>query len=165
MITGHRYKDPMTVTHSFPGSRRSLPLLLAFTLSSLAACGGSDEGVATTSEAAPASAATDADMAAAAAQDDLDVLKVIPENYTLLIERDRVRVIEARIPPGTEEPLHRHLSGVSVPMTAYVIEHRPEGATEWTRSERQAGAVYLARGASTRRGTWAIGRATLSVSS
>ena len=36
-------------------------------------------------------------------QADQDVLKVIPENYTLLYENALVRVIEARVPPGAEE--------------------------------------------------------------
>jgi len=33
--------------------------------------------------------------------DDLDVLKVIPENYKLIIDNPFVRVLEARIPAGT----------------------------------------------------------------
>ena len=32
--------------------------------------------------------------------DDLDVLKVIPENYKLLLDNPFVRVIEARVPPA-----------------------------------------------------------------
>src|SRR5690606_33309715 len=78
--------------------------------------------------------------------DDLDVLQVIPENYTLLLENEYVRVIEARIPPGTTEPLHRHLSGVSIAMTDYSIEHlQPTG--EWTPSmKREPGTVYWSEG-------------------
>lgn len=78
--------------------------------------------------------------------DDLDVLKVIPENYTLLLENEHVRVIEARIPPGTVEPPHRHLSGVSIAMTDYLIEHlQPNG--EWTPSQkREPGTVYWSEG-------------------
>lgn len=77
------------------------------------------------------------------AQDaDLDVLKVIPENYTLIIDNAFVRVIEARIPPGTSERPHRHLRGVSVSMTDYVIEHQvlPDG--KWVRNDRKLGSVY-----------------------
>ena len=36
-------------------------------------------------------------------QADQDDLAVIPENYKLLYENAFVRVIEARVPPGTEE--------------------------------------------------------------
>ncbi len=79
---------------------------------------------------------------AASQQEDLDVLKVIPQNYKLIIDNSVVRVIEARIPPGTEEPLHRHLRGVSVIMGDYVIEHMPQGSGKWTRNERKLGDVY-----------------------
>ena len=52
-------------------------------------------------------------------QDDQDVMKVIPENYKMLYENALVRVIEARVPPGTEEKPHRHMRGVSISMTEY----------------------------------------------
>jgi hypothetical protein len=79
---------------------------------------------------------------AASQNDDQDVLKVIPENYTLLFENSLVRVIEARVPPGTEEKPHRHMRGVSICMTEYTVESRilPDG--QWVRSERKHGTVY-----------------------
>jgi hypothetical protein len=79
---------------------------------------------------------------ASAQTDDLDVLKVIPENYTLIIDNAFVRVLEARIPAGTEEKPHRHLKGISVCMTEYTLESRtlPDGA--WTRNERKVGTTY-----------------------
>ncbi len=73
---------------------------------------------------------------------DLDVLKVIPENYTLVLDNPFVRVIEARIPPGTVEPPHRHMRGVSVCMTDYTIESRAVPDGPWVRSERKPGVVY-----------------------
>jgi hypothetical protein len=74
--------------------------------------------------------------------DDLDVLKVIPENYKLIIDNQFVRVLEARIPVGTEEKPHRHLKGVSVCLTEYTLESRilPDGP--WVRNERKAGTTY-----------------------
>ena len=74
--------------------------------------------------------------------DDQDVLKVIPENYTLLFENAFVRVIEARVPPGAEEKPHRHMRGVSICMTEYTVESRilPDG--QWVRSDRKHGTVY-----------------------
>ena len=74
--------------------------------------------------------------------DDLDVLKVIPENYKLLIDNPFVRVLEARIPAGTEEKPHRHLKGVSVCLTEYTLESRilPDG--KWVRNERKVGTTY-----------------------
>jgi hypothetical protein len=79
---------------------------------------------------------------AASQTEDLDVLKVIPENYKLILDNPFVRVIEARVPPGTTEPPHRHLRGVSVCMTEYTIESRPVPNGEWTRSQRKLGTVY-----------------------
>jgi len=80
--------------------------------------------------------------ASARQNDDLDVLKVIPENYKLVLDNPFVRVLEAHIPAGTEEKPHRHLRGVSVCMTQYTLESRvlPDGA--WTRNERKLGTVY-----------------------
>jgi hypothetical protein len=79
---------------------------------------------------------------AASQNDDLDVLKVIPENYKLLLENPFVRVIEARVPPGVTEPPHRHLRGVSVCMTEYTIESKALPNGEWVRSDRKLGTVY-----------------------
>jgi hypothetical protein len=80
--------------------------------------------------------------ASALQNDDQDVLKVIPENYKLVIDNPFVRVLEAHIPAGTEEKPHRHLRGVSVCMTEYTLESRilPDG--QWTRNERKLGTVY-----------------------
>jgi hypothetical protein len=79
--------------------------------------------------------------ASARQNDELDVLKVIPENYKLVIDNPFVRVLEAHIPAGTEEKPHRHLRGVSVCMTEYTLESRilPDGA--WTRNQRKLGTV------------------------
>ena len=78
----------------------------------------------------------------ALSQQDDDVLKVHPENYKLLYENAVVRVIEARVPPGTEEKPHRHMRGVSICMTEYTVESRilPDG--QWVRSDRKHGTVY-----------------------
>ena len=73
---------------------------------------------------------------------DLDVLKVLPQNYKLVLENPMVRVIEAHIPAGSVEPPHRHLHGVSVAMGDYFIEHRDEPNGKWLRSQRQLGTVY-----------------------
>jgi hypothetical protein len=79
---------------------------------------------------------------AASQSDDLDVLKVIPENYKLVFENPFVRVIEARVPAGVTEPPHRHLRGVSVCMTEYTIESKALPNGDWVRSERKLGTVY-----------------------
>lgn len=81
-------------------------------------------------------------MLTASQDGDLDVLKVIPENYRLVIDNPFVRVIEARIPAGTSEKPHRHLRGVSISMSNYVIEHQILPGGQWVRSERKLGSVY-----------------------
>ena len=79
---------------------------------------------------------------ASSQNDDLDVLKVIPENYKLVLDNPFVRVLEAHIPPGTEEKPHSHLRGVSVCMTEYTLESRTLPNGQWTRNERKLGTVY-----------------------
>jgi hypothetical protein len=79
---------------------------------------------------------------ATAQTDDLDVLKVIPENYKLIIDNPFVRVLEARIPAGTEEKPHRHLKGVSVCLTEYTLESRTLPDGQWVRNERKTGTTY-----------------------
>jgi hypothetical protein len=81
----------------------------------------------------------------ASSQTDDDVLKVIPENYKLVIDNPFVRVLEAHIPAGTEEKPHRHLKGVSVCLTEYSLESRTltNGQwTNWTRNDRTIGTTY-----------------------
>jgi hypothetical protein len=79
---------------------------------------------------------------AASQGDDQDVLKVIPENYKLIIDNQFVRVLEARIPAGTEEKPHRHLKGVSVALTEYTLESRTMPNGQWVRNERKVGTTY-----------------------
>lgn len=40
--------------------------------------------------------------------DALDALCAAPRHHTLLLENDRVRVLDARIPPGERVPVHTH---------------------------------------------------------
>src|SRR5207249_8404627 len=77
--------------------------------------------------------------------EDLDVLKVIPENYKLIIDNPFVRVLEAHIPAGTEEKPHRHLKGVSVCLTEYTLESRVFNNGQWgnwTPNDRKVGTTY-----------------------
>jgi len=79
---------------------------------------------------------------ASAQTDDQDVLKVIPENYKLIIDNPFVRVLEARIPAGTEEKPHSHLKGVSVCVSDYTLESRTLPNGQWVRNERKVGTTY-----------------------
>jgi hypothetical protein len=79
---------------------------------------------------------------ASAQQPDDDVLKVIPENYKLIIDNPFVRVLEARIPAGTEEKPHRHMKGVSVCLGEYTLETRTMPNGQWVRNDRKLGTTY-----------------------
>ena len=47
----------------------------------------------------------------------LDALTAAPQHHRLLLENDRVRVLEALIPPGERTPVHTH----RWPATQYVV--------------------------------------------
>src|SRR5713226_2945191 len=68
-------------------------------------------------------------LAAAAPADELDPVKVSPQTTKVLFENDWVRVLEAKVPPGGQEPKHRHLPGVAVFLTDIEIENTafPDG--------------------------------------
>ncbi|SDQ87912.1 cupin domain-containing protein [Natronobacterium texcoconense] len=40
--------------------------------------------------------------------DSLDAVEAAPDSHVVLLENDRVRVVEVIIPPGEKEPLHTH---------------------------------------------------------
>lgn len=40
--------------------------------------------------------------------DDLDALTAAPAHHTLLLENERVRVLDTHIPPGETTPVHTH---------------------------------------------------------
>lgn len=60
-----------------------------------------------------------------------DPAKVAPDRYTVLLENDRVRVLEARDKPGDKTPLHSHpayLVYVLAPATRKIVA--PDGAAK-----------------------------------
>lgn len=74
----------------------------------------------------------------AALADELDPVKVSPQTTKVLLENDWVRVLEAKVPPGGQEPKHRHPPGVTVFLTDIEIESTafPEGVV--SRQQRKA---------------------------
>ena len=74
-------------------------------------------------------------------QEELDPLKVAATTHQLLYENRLVRVIEAKVPPGSLEPKHRHPHSVTVYLADYSIEQKsfPDGKV--TKSERRVGTV------------------------
>jgi quercetin dioxygenase-like cupin family protein len=45
-----------------------------------------------------------------------DALEVAPEHYTVLLENDKVRVLEVKIRPGEKEAMHTHPATVHIEM-------------------------------------------------
>lgn len=45
--------------------------------------------------------------------DDLDAMVAAPEFHAVLLEDDRVRVLDGRVPPGATVPVHTHRWGAS----------------------------------------------------
>lgn len=50
--------------------------------------------------------------------DDLDALVAAPDHHALLLENDRVRVLDTRVAPGSRTPLHTH----RWPAALYVLQ-------------------------------------------
>lgn len=69
-----------------------------------------------------------------------DVVKVAPGSYNVLLENDRVRVLEYRSKPGGKEPMHSHPASVIYVLSDAKVKFTlPDGKT--TESELKAGEV------------------------
>jgi len=71
----------------------------------------------------------------------LDPLKVCPETHKLLFENSVLRVIEAKVPPGSTEPKHSHPRGVTVYLADYDVETKTIPDNKVTRAQRKFGTV------------------------
>ncbi len=70
-----------------------------------------------------------------------DLAKVMPEDVKVLIDNDRVRVLEVIHKPGAKEPMHSHPAYVAVFLSATRLKvSTPDGKT--TYKDRKAGEVY-----------------------
>lgn len=45
--------------------------------------------------------------------------ELVPNNFRVILENDRVRVVEARLEPGEETPLHWHEDRVGVALSTF----------------------------------------------
>jgi len=67
-----------------------------------------------------------------------DVAKISPNDVKVLVDNDRVRVLEILYKPGAKEPMHSHPAAVSVSLSAFKLKAtKPDGNT----SEREAKVV------------------------
>jgi quercetin dioxygenase-like cupin family protein len=60
-----------------------------------------------------------------------DPVKTSPQYYKVLLENDRVRVLEYRLKPGEKEPMHSHSAGVVYVLSGAKLKcSYPDGRTE-----------------------------------
>jgi hypothetical protein len=71
----------------------------------------------------------------------LDPLTVCPDTHRLLFENEYLRVIEAKVPAGKDEPRHSHPHGITVYLADYEVETKTVPDNKVTRSSRRFGTV------------------------
>ena len=70
-----------------------------------------------------------------------DLVKVMPDDVKVLIDNDRVRVLEVVHKPGAKEPIHSHPAYVAVFLSATRLKvTTADGKT--VEKDRKAGEVY-----------------------
>jgi quercetin dioxygenase-like cupin family protein len=71
-----------------------------------------------------------------------DLAKISPQDVKVLLENDRVRVLEVRHQPGVKEPMHSHPAYVSYYLDATRVKvTSPDGKT--IEKDRKAGEVQF----------------------
>ena len=69
-----------------------------------------------------------------------DLVKVMPEDVKVMVDNDRVRVLDVLHKPGVKEPMHSHPDYVSVYMSSTRVKvTTPDGKT--VEKDRKAGEV------------------------
>ena len=71
----------------------------------------------------------------------LDPLKVCPDTHRLLFENALVRVIEAKVPPGSTEPRHSHPRGITVYLADYEVQTKTIPDNRVSQAQRKFGTV------------------------
>lgn len=71
----------------------------------------------------------------------LDAVRAAPSSHTLMLENDRVRVVEVCIPAGVREPEHTHRwsSVMLIDRPARIRYYGESGALEFESAERGGG--------------------------
>jgi hypothetical protein len=67
-----------------------------------------------------------------AAQDDLDLVRLMPDTHKVIFENSFVRVVEGRIPAGGREIKHRHPHNVLVFLADFDAEIKAFPDGKWT---------------------------------
>jgi quercetin dioxygenase-like cupin family protein len=91
------------------------------------------------------------DHPAAGVDSTLDPVKLAPENYSVLFENERVRLVKVHYEPGEKSPLHAHPANVVYALTGGAVRHFSKegqssdlqfsaGASVWREAETHASA-------------------------
>jgi quercetin dioxygenase-like cupin family protein len=77
-------------------------------------------------------AATTALVVVAADSPTTDPVKLSPQDYTVRLENERVRVLEWRLKPGGKEPMHSHPDGVVIVLADATLKTTGPGGKSTT---------------------------------
>ena len=72
-----------------------------------------------------------------------DILKVAPDNTTLILENEFVRVLESRTNPGEKEPMHAHPAYLVYNLTDYTIRFTGPDGISTTVDAKKGQAAYF----------------------
>jgi quercetin dioxygenase-like cupin family protein len=68
--------------------------------------------------------------------DDLDAIVAAPDHHEVLLETDRVRVLDSRVPPGDSTPVHTH----RWPAVLYIL-----GESDFVRHDTDGNVIFDSR--------------------
>ncbi len=72
-----------------------------------------------------------------------DAVKVAPEHYTVLLENDKVRVLEVKIKPGEKEAMHTHPATVHIEMVPTKVKIGSPDGKSATLEGHQGEAIWV----------------------
>ena len=72
-----------------------------------------------------------------------DAVKVAPEHYTVLLENDKVRVLEVKIKPGEKEAMHTHPATVHIEMVPTKVKIGSPDGKSVTLQGHQGEAIWV----------------------
>lgn len=77
-----------------------------------------------------------------AADDPLDSLIACKDTQHLIFENQLVRVVDDQIPPGVQEPMHRHRHGVQVYINNYTNEQTTQEGKQTVQNHKSGTAAW-----------------------
>lgn len=72
-----------------------------------------------------------------------DALSIAPDSYSLVLENDRVRVLEVRVPPGGSSAMHSHPDTVVVTIKGSTYRFSEPGKDSVETEIPDGGAIFM----------------------